>query len=252
MRRHHHGRDPARRDRCRARRMRRPPGPAALDAGRAGRPRHLAKLAPFMFLNWPMSGPGRATRLCRRRRTICSATEIDRCAATRHSRHRSDVLAMLVRHREDDGTAMTASEIRDQLVTLLLAGHETTATGLSWTFERLVRHPAVLARAVTAADEKDDALSRRGGHRSLRIRPVVPDITRKLMTDVTIGQGDRQLRLPAAPSSTRPSICCCARPSTTRTHWSSVPNASSGNAPTPTCGSRSAEAAGAASVRRSP
>ena len=59
---------------------------------------------------------------------------------------------MLVRHREDEGTAMTADEIRDQLVTLLLAGHETTATGLSWALERLVRHPGILARAVQAAD----------------------------------------------------------------------------------------------------
>jgi cytochrome P450 len=103
---------------------------------------------------------------------------------------------MLVRHREDDGTAMTTPEIRDQLVTLLLAGHETTATGLSWTFERLVRHPAVLMATARAAREKDDSYLDAVVTESLRIRPVVPDITRKLADDITIGSGERALRLP--------------------------------------------------------
>ena len=99
---------------------------------------------------------------------------------------------MLVRHREDDDTAMTTSEIRDQLVTLLLAGHETTATGLAWTFERLVRNPAVLAATVRAAQEGDDAYLDAVITESLRIRPVVPDITRKVTKDITIGEGDRR------------------------------------------------------------
>ena len=82
-------------------------------------------------------------------------------------------------------------------MTLLLAGHETTATGLAWTFERLVRHPAVLAKAVRAAHEGDDAYLDAVVTESLRVRPVVPDITRKLTEDVTIGEGDRRLTLPA-------------------------------------------------------
>jgi cytochrome P450 len=107
------------------------------------------------------------------------------------------VLVMLVRHRGGDGTAMTTPEIRDQLVTLLLAGHETTATGLSWTFERLVRNPAILAAAAQAAQDGDDAYLDAVVTESLRVRPVVPDITRKLAQDVTIGEGTRALRLPA-------------------------------------------------------
>jgi cytochrome P450 len=157
----------------------------------------LVKLAPFVFPKLADVWPWTRYKAVQETADDLLRSEIERCASDPALEHRTDVLAMLVRHREDDGTAMTAGEVRDQLVTLLLAGHETTATGLSWTFERLVRHPAVLARAVRAADEQDDAYLDAVVTESLRIRPVVPDITRKLMTDVTIGQGDRQLRLPA-------------------------------------------------------
>jgi cytochrome P450 len=157
----------------------------------------MVKLAPFVFPKLADVWPWTRYKAVQEMADELLRAEIDRCAHDPALEHRTDVLAMLVHHREDDGTAMTANEIRDQLVTLLLAGHETTATGLSWTFERLVRHPAILARAVTAADEGDDAYLDAVVTESLRIRPVVPDITRKLMTDVTIGQGDRQLRLPA-------------------------------------------------------
>lgn len=55
---------------------------------------------------------------------------------------RTDTLAMLVRAADEDGRTMTERELRDQLITLLVAGHDTTATGLSWALERLTRHPA--------------------------------------------------------------------------------------------------------------
>ena len=77
---------------------------------------------------------------------------------------RTDALAMLVRAADEHGRSMTDRELRDQLMTLLVAGHDTTATGLSWALERLTRHPAVLAKAV-----------RRGG----RGRPVRRRIPRR-------------------------------------------------------------------------
>ena len=66
--------------------------------------------------------------------------------AERRADPREDILSLLVSARFEDGEPMDDAEIRDQLMTLLLAGHETTATGLAWTFDLLLRHPHVLAR----------------------------------------------------------------------------------------------------------
>jgi cytochrome P450 len=99
---------------------------------------------------------------------------------------RTDVLAMLVRASDEDGSTMTDEELRDQLMTLLLAGHETTATGLSWTFERLTRHPAVLQRAQQAALDDDDDYLDRVVTESLRVRPVIADVARKLTADIEL------------------------------------------------------------------
>ncbi|MEJ7751298.1 MAG: cytochrome P450 [Thermoleophilaceae bacterium] len=95
---------------------------------------------------------------------------------------RDDVLSLLLRARDEDGQPMTDEELRDELMTLLTAGHETTATGLSWAFERLVRTPAVLATAVDTLDEGDeylDAVVRE----TLRLRPVIVDVGRRLTGD---------------------------------------------------------------------
>jgi cytochrome P450 len=102
---------------------------------------------------------------------------------------RTDVLAMLVRATEEDGRALSDRELRDQLMTLLVAGHDTTATGLSWTLERLTRHPTILDKAVQAADAEDsagdeylDAVAKE----TLRIRPVVFDVGRVLKEPVEL------------------------------------------------------------------
>jgi cytochrome P450 len=76
--------------------------------------------------------------------------------------------------RSEDGEPMDDAEIRDQLMTLLIGGHETTATGLAWTFDLLVRHPAVLERLVADADADEQAYARAVVSESLRLRPVVP------------------------------------------------------------------------------
>jgi len=98
---------------------------------------------------------------------------------------RDDILSQLTAARFEDGSAMSDSELRDQLVTLLLAGHETTATGLAWTMDLLLRHPAALGRltAEVAADE-EDAYLRAVIQESLRLRPVVPLAGRRLTKDL--------------------------------------------------------------------
>jgi cytochrome P450 len=86
---------------------------------------------------------------------------------------------MLVRAGQD-GRQMTDAELRDQLMTLLLGGHDTTATALSWALERLTRHPQALARATAAADSGDEDYLDAVAKETLRVRPVVFDVGRVL------------------------------------------------------------------------
>src|SRR3989440_6536352 len=89
---------------------------------------------------------------------------------------RDDILSMLLQARDEDGAPMTDQELRDELMTLLVAGHETTATSLAWTLERVVRHPEVLARLEDEADSEDEdayAYADAVAHEALRLRPVL-------------------------------------------------------------------------------
>jgi cytochrome P450 len=87
---------------------------------------------------------------------------------------RDDVFSALLLASDADGERLSDTEVRDELVTLLLAGHETTATGLAWTFDLLLHSPAVHARALHADDAYLDAVVKE----SLRIRPVIPGVGR--------------------------------------------------------------------------
>jgi cytochrome P450 len=98
-----------------------------------------------------------------------------------------DVLSLLVAASDEDGRGLSDDELRDQLVTLLLAGHDTTATALAWAFERLARHPEALRRlqAEIASGDGDaylDAVCKE----TLRIRPVVMDVVRKITRPVEV------------------------------------------------------------------
>jgi cytochrome P450 len=99
---------------------------------------------------------------------------------------REDILSLLVAARFEDGTEMSDREVRDQLVTLLLAGHETTATALAWTFDLLLRNPATLARLTAEVDAGDDTYMRAVISESLRLRPVVPLAGRRLASDLNV------------------------------------------------------------------
>ena len=87
---------------------------------------------------------------------------------------RDDVFSALLLAGDEHGERLSDREIRDELVTLLLAGHETTATGLAWTFDLLLHAPGVLARARLGEPEYLDAVVKE----SLRIRPVIPGVGR--------------------------------------------------------------------------
>ncbi|MGW0163265.1 cytochrome P450 [Mycobacterium sp. NPDC003323] len=77
---------------------------------------------------------------------------IDDVAADPRLTERDDVLALLLRSTYEDGTAMSRKDVADELLTLLAAGHETTASTLAWVFEQISRHPRVLAELVAEAE----------------------------------------------------------------------------------------------------
>jgi cytochrome P450 len=97
---------------------------------------------------------------------------------------RTDILSLLESATFEDGTQMSDGELRDQLVTLLLAGHETTATGLAWTMDLLVRHPRVLTRLNAELGEDSGRYMRATIQESLRLRPVVPLAGRRLANEL--------------------------------------------------------------------
>jgi cytochrome P450 len=93
-----------------------------------------------------------------------------------------DVLALLLAAEHDDGSPMSARELRDELMTALVAGHETTASELSWAFERLSREPAVLARLHDELDAgTDESYLAATVNETLRHRPVLPNAEPRLV-----------------------------------------------------------------------
>jgi cytochrome P450 len=132
---------------------------------------------------------GGLTPAGRFRRALAAVDELiyaeiaDRRAAG-DSAERDDVMSLLLRARHEDGSAMSDVELRDELMTLLTAGHETTATGLSWAFERLLRTPRVLERLTASLDDDEylDAVVKE----TLRVRPVIMDVARKLTRDTEV------------------------------------------------------------------
>jgi cytochrome P450 len=91
---------------------------------------------------------------------------------------REDVFSMLVLARDEQDRPLSDAELRDELVTLLVAGHETTATGLAWALELLLRNRRVLARLRTTLDQGDDSYLDAVVKEALRVRPVISGIGR--------------------------------------------------------------------------
>ena len=99
---------------------------------------------------------------------------------------RADVLSLLLRARDEDGRPLTDSELRDELFTMLGAGHETTATGLSFAFELLHRNPETLARLRKSIAAGEDSYLDAVGQETLRLRPVIDAFERTLTKPRTV------------------------------------------------------------------
>jgi cytochrome P450 len=93
---------------------------------------------------------------------------------------RDDILSSLILARFEDGEGLTDTDLRDQLMTLLLAGHETTATGLAWSFDLILGHPEVHAQLRETLEDGDESYLKATITESLRLRPVVPLAGRRL------------------------------------------------------------------------
>ena len=150
-----------------------------------GRPRNLVLptlLGPdhplVLRAHRPVVGPVDAAmyRLIRERR---AASDLE---------SRQDVLSLLMLARDEDGVALSDAEVRDEIVTLIVAGHETTATSLAWAFERLTRDPARLEKLELEASAGQEATYAEAVFReALRLRPVLSNVLRTLQEPFEVG-----------------------------------------------------------------
>jgi cytochrome P450 len=107
----------------------------------------------------------------------------------RDAERRRDVMSLLIGARTEEGEALTDRELRDELMTLVLAGHETTANQLAWTWERLVRSPAAhdrLRDSVRSDDGVEEHIEATLTE-SMRCRPVIPVIGRRVTVPWQLG-----------------------------------------------------------------
>jgi len=167
------------------------------EGERMDRLRDRLRRGAEMTTAWPtmlamaLAGPDRvgASRAFRRRIAPIDEVvfaEIRRRREAPDLAERDDILSMLLLARHEDGSPMSDQELRDELMTLLIAGHETTATSLAWAVERLLRHPGAMARLRDGDEDYLDAVVKE----TLRLRPVLPVVVRLLKAPVRIGGWD--------------------------------------------------------------
>jgi cytochrome P450 len=147
----------------------------------------------FELLNLSSDEPVGPTRLFLSQldRHMYAVIEARRAGAAQ----RTDILSLLLEAETEDGERLTDQELRDELLTLVLAGHETTANSLAWAFERLLRHPAAYDRLrdVARSDDDPDGYLEATIHEVMRSRPVIPIIGRKVTVPWQLGE----YRMPA-------------------------------------------------------
>jgi cytochrome P450 len=143
----------------------------------------LLAVLPVPTVDWGRWSPWGRFRIMRDEYNAIVERLIDRAERDGRLDEREDILALLLQARYDDGTAMSRSDIADQLLTLLTAGHETTATTLAWAVERLRRHPDVL-RELTEETRADGKTLREATILEVqRTRPVIDMVGRRIRSD---------------------------------------------------------------------
>ncbi len=163
----------------------------------------IVNVSPVVFLGWGFPrlqklGPWRTAFANQAALDQLIYAEIDQRRKADDLASRTDVLSRLLLVRDEEvsedeettETGLTDEELRDQLVTLLLAGHETTATALAWTLHELGKNPVQEQRARDAARARDNDYLEAVLKESMRLHPVIPMVVRHLMKPATIGGVD--------------------------------------------------------------
>jgi cytochrome P450 family 135 len=164
-------------------------------------PVQMPRLLLFALRRPDMERPGGAIGRALDRLDATIYGELARRREATDLAQRGDILSLLLLARDEDGKGMTDAELRDELVSLLLAGHETTATAVSWAVERLVRHPDKLARLVAEIDAGEgDEYMQAVVSETLRVRPVVPLVVRALTEPLRVGGHELPAGTRVAPS----------------------------------------------------
>lgn len=145
----------------------------------------LLAVLPAPTVDWGRWSPWGRFRLMREEYNAIVERLIAKAERDGHLDEREDILALMLQARYDDGTAMSHSDIADQLLTLLTAGHETTATTLAWAVERLRRHPDVLRGLTEEAREGGKTLREATILEVQRTRPVIDMVGRRIRADQT-------------------------------------------------------------------
>ena len=149
-------------------------------------------IRPLVLLGWAYPGlqrfgPWKSVADTQRELDDLMYAEIAERREASDLAERGDVLSQLLTVGDSEGEEpLSDAELRDQLVTLLLAGHETTASALSWALYELGRHPELMRRAQQAVDEGDDDYLEAVVKESMRLHPVIPMVVRYLMQPVTV------------------------------------------------------------------
>jgi cytochrome P450 len=161
----------------------------------------LVRIGPTIFLGWMYPalenvGPWRRFAKVKDAVDALIYAEIADRRRVADLAERSDVLSKLL---TADPT-QSDEELRDHLITLLLAGHETTASTLAWTFHDLARRPQLFARVQRAADENDEAYLEATVKEAMRLRPVIANVARRLAKPVRVGGYDLPAGVVVFPS----------------------------------------------------
>lgn len=156
--------------------------PMVLQASR------LAVLPPVFRRDYGPRSPWGRVETMRRRYDAVVAKLIADARRDPDVADRGDVLAMLLSARYDDGSSITDDHVADELLTLLAAGHETTATTLAWAIERITRHPRLLARLADEAARGDSDLLQATVFEVQRVRPVINGFARVTKQRIRLGE----------------------------------------------------------------